>query len=1169
MSRSQLVPGRLLVMLVLIAGLLSWTTVPTVSNAQVWASSLAITSLNPALDGNAKETARARASSAYAQLPMRFESNEGQFDAQVKFAASGAGYALVLTRDQAVMSLYTGDHSVPAAGTARDLNGQERQVEPSAETNAAVIRMKLVNANSTASVSGENELPGRSNYFFGNDPAKWRAGVSSYSRVVYKGVYRGVDLVYYGKGRELEYDLKVAAGANSAAIRIRFEGAKRLRIDPKGDLVIGTNTSEVRQHKPVAYQEAAGKRREVSARYVLRGKNQVSFALGSYDRSRPLVIDPVLVYSTYLGGMKSDQIYAIAVDAAGNAYVTGGTYSPDFPVVNPIGSFGTFGPFVLVSKLNPAGSALIYSTYINGAPNGNSSASSGLAITLDAVGNAYVTGQTNALNFPTTPGAFQATNGGTIDSFALKLNAAGSALVYSTYLGGIYDDIGKGIAVDATGNAYVTGRTGSPDFPRANAMQPSINGFLDAFITKVNATGTALVYSTFLGGRDSDSGNGIALDAAGNAYVTGATSSDDFPIANALQPSFRGRSAFSSSDGGTNWAAVGNAFPITTSVTAVAIDPLNSLVIYIGSDSHGLFKSIDGGGSWKPINNGIPDLTSYGYPGYYFPITDLEIDTKTPSTMFAGTSGAGGFKSSDGGHTWNNKVGALVTSVKIDPTNPATVYAADNIYGLFRSTDSGENWSEVAFDRSVPCRALAIAPTNPSTVYVGLEGGGMLRFGGGIPGGYLPFPPTSPLQAITVDPLTPATIYSGGSGMFKSTDSGNSWMVINDGLLINGTSIPTIFSLAVDPQTPNTIYAGGGGMFKSTNGGANWSETRAGLPTGLIRDIVIDTRDTSHIYAGTDIVEDAFVSKLSVAGSALAYSTYLGGLDRDGGDGIAIDAAGNVYVAGTSYSTNIPGITSQRPRSGISDAFVLKLAASGTLSFFTYIGGSGLDQGSAMAIDSAGNSYVTGNTTSGDFPTTPGAIPVAGAPCANCTHAFVTKLNQSGATLLYSTYLGGNLPDPIGAGTLRDRGNAIAVDPAAAIYVAGFTYATNFPVTSVAFDPSYNGIGDGFVTRLEPFDLCVQDDSTPGSVVLVNPHTGDYRFCCEGVLIASGRGSLTTKGSIGSIDHIKGDRTVHIQWDSSTNNNRGAGSAIVQTGPKRIVCQITDSKMLGDSCVCQ
>src|SRR3989441_166203 len=404
--------------------------------------------------------------------------------------------------------------------------------------------MKLLGANPTPGVTGVEELRGRSNYFIGNDPAKWRANVPTYAKVEYRDVYPGVNLVYYGNQRQLEFDFIVAPGADPQRIRLRVEGADRLDLDAQGDLVVHTGGAQVRLQQPHVYQMANGVRQEIESRYVLNDHHQVEVWVAAYDTHKPLVIDPTLAYSTYLGGTGFDEGFGIAVDSLGQAYVTGVTASLDFAmtagVLQPRFAGGSLDAFV--TKLNPTGAALAYSTYLGGTGDEN-----GFGIAVDATGNAYVTGLTNSnLDFPTTAGAFQRSSaGGISDAFVTKLNAAGAALVYSTYLGGTGDENGFGIAVDATGNAYVTGITFSPDFPTtARAFQPSSPGG-DAFVTKLNPSGAALVYSTYLGGTGSDLGFGIAVDSFGNAYVTGQTFSSDFPTTEgAFQTTFGGGGGF-------------------------------------------------------------------------------------------------------------------------------------------------------------------------------------------------------------------------------------------------------------------------------------------------------------------------------------------------------------------------------------------------------------------------------------------------------------------------------------------------------------------------------------------------------------------------------------------------------------------------------------------------
>jgi hypothetical protein len=462
----------------------------------------------------------------YGKLPLSFEPNQGQTDPQVKFLSRGPGYSLFLTSTEAVLALRKPDHQGDAK-PPRSLKIARPAVKAAHQAEASALRVTLVGANGKARSEGIAPVAGRSNYLIGNDPKKWRTDVPNYGKIAYRNVYPGIDLIYYGTDqRQLEYDFIVAPGADPKAIGLRFSGAKGLRINDKGDLVIAVGGGEVIHHAPAIYQESGGKRQPVAGKIAFRGRDLIGFDVASWDRDRPLLIDPVVVYSTFLGGSGPDAGSAIAVDASGDAYVTGYTESLNFPVT--AGAFQTTQPGVdnaFVTKLNPSGTALVYSTYLGG-----NYYDVGNGIAVDASGDAYVTGYTGSTNFPTTAGAFQTApdsiNG---NAFVTELNPSGSAPVYSTYLGGD-SAAGYGIAVDASGDAYVTGGTGPTDFPvTAGAFQTTQRGLGNAFVTKLNPSGTALVYSTYLGGNHYDVGNGIAVDASGDAYVTGYTGSANFP----------------------------------------------------------------------------------------------------------------------------------------------------------------------------------------------------------------------------------------------------------------------------------------------------------------------------------------------------------------------------------------------------------------------------------------------------------------------------------------------------------------------------------------------------------------------------------------------------------------------------------------------------------------
>jgi hypothetical protein len=514
----------------------------------------------PALPGSSKSPRATlpQILEGYGGLPLNFEANQGQSDPRAKFISRGSGYALFLTSTESVLLLRGGvgaesgksKQTVPrreALEEPGDVNQGLKQVRRDGGK-LAIVRIRLVGANATASPAGFEELPGKVNYFLGSDPTKWRTDVPMFAKVRYENVYPGVDLVYHGDHRQLEYDFVVAPGATPDLIRMSFDGLAGERdeiapeVDGKGNLILRTSGREVGMRLPFVYQLTGESRKQISCGYARLGKHLVGFRIGEYDRSKPLIIDPVLTYSTYLGGSDTDVPSGIAVDSLGSAYVVGSTFSTDFPTTS--GTFqgtikGTEDTFI--TKLSPDGKSLIYSTYLGG-----SGADTGGGIAVDSTGNAYITGQTSSNDFPTTLGAFQTMPKGSVaTAFVAKLAPDGKSLVYSTCLGGSGingADVGNGIAVDSIGSAYVTGSTGSLDFPTTTgAFRTTSGGGFDAFVTKLAPDGKSLVYSTYLGGSGDDMGTSIALDSGLSAYVTGSTLSTNFTTtAGAFQLALKG-----------------------------------------------------------------------------------------------------------------------------------------------------------------------------------------------------------------------------------------------------------------------------------------------------------------------------------------------------------------------------------------------------------------------------------------------------------------------------------------------------------------------------------------------------------------------------------------------------------------------------------------------------
>ncbi len=464
---------------------------------------------------------------SYGRLPLHFEPNVGQFDSQVRYVARGGGYTLFLTDTDAVMVLRRSGRSE----RSELLHRHEALPEPE----RAVVRMKLAGAKPAPGWEALEKQPGITNYFLGSDPAKWRTDVPNYGRIKAQGVYPGVDLVCYGNQRQLEYDLEVAPGADPGQIQLAWEGADKLSLNSDGDLVVATSLGNLVQKRPRVYQDIGGERVDIGSRYVLTEGHRVGFELARYDRRHRLVIDPlVLVYSTYLGGTGGDDGTAVAVDGAGSAYITGMAGSTDFPTRSPYQGANGGAQDVFVTKLSPTGRSLVYSTYLGG--NGYDV---GNAIAVDGAGSAYVTGITMSGDFPVQSG-YQAYLKGSSDAFVMKLAPAGNALIYSTYVGGTGSDAGDGIAVDATGSAYVAGQTASSDFPTQSPYQATLQEYGSAFVFKLAPAGNTLVYSTYLGGNSL--ARAIAVDRSGSAYVTGLTGSANFPTRSPYQGRLKGSS---------------------------------------------------------------------------------------------------------------------------------------------------------------------------------------------------------------------------------------------------------------------------------------------------------------------------------------------------------------------------------------------------------------------------------------------------------------------------------------------------------------------------------------------------------------------------------------------------------------------------------------------------
>lgn len=940
----------------------------------------------PQTGERATKVEQASCLSAFNKLPLSFERNQGQGESG--FLARGQGYRVSLSK-----------------------GGAELQLSRS-QGASATLRIELSRSNPDSKVEPLSELPGKVNYLLGNDPSHWRTSIPTYARVKYAQVYPGIDLVYYGQQRRLEYDFVVQPGADPNAVVLNFQGAENLARDAQGNLIVRIPGGEVIEPAPLVYQEIDGGRKPISGAYKLLSKTAVRFEIGAYDPTQPLIIDPVLCYSTYFGGGDGDYAYAVALDKAGNVYLAGKTYSTNFP--------GYFGwPIDLgysasssdgfVAKFNAAGSVLIYSTYLGG-----SSDDEIRGIAVDALGNALVAGDTTSLDFPTVNALQAAYHYGTSDAFVAKLGPTGAILTYSTYLGGSGIDQANGIAVDAAGNAYVTGFSASSDFPTVNAFQPSRGGFYgrdafvakinptgtfayctylggsgfdqgiaiavdangeacvtgstdsywdfpvapggtplrafggvtDAFVAKFNAAGSALIYSTYLGGNSTDMGTGIAVDTAGNAYVTGITMSTNFPAISAVQSSLKGNSdAFVAKINAAGSALVystylggssnENATVLVSGLGAIAVDT-NGNAYVTGTTASSDFPGVNpvqassGGGrdafvaqlnaagstlTFSTYLGGSADETGWGIAvdgtgGIYVAGETLSTNFPTVNALLAKPcGGSDAFLSKIvpalpappalSSTRWTplgpapalgvtrysfQPTSGRVVGVAAHPTDSKTIYLAAAGGGVWKTIDGGAHWSPLTDSQiTTMMGAIALAPSNPNVIYAGTgEGSGIYMPSRGV--GEFFF----------------------GRGILKSTDAGNTWIlqgnaqfdrhVINR-IVVHPTDANTVY-VAVAPGELNGL-TGRAGIWKSADGGTTWTNTTTSISTNdIFSDLAINPSSPQILYA-------AVGSTLGANANGLYKSINAGASWTRAGNFPAGVALGNIKVAVAASSPQI------------------------------------------------------------------------------------------------------------------------------------------------------------------------------------------------------------------------------------------------------------------------
>jgi len=448
----------------------------------------------------------------YSKLPLSFEVNFGQTDSQVKFFSRGKGYNLLLTEKETLLTLKNDKQKIPTT-----------------------VKMQFVGSNPKPKLEAIGERAGKINYFIGNDKKNWHTNLSEYNKVKYESIYPGIDAIYYGNQQQLEYDLVVSPSASPKEITIQLDVDSpntALSIDTDGNLIIPTSSGNLYKHKPIIYQEIDGTKEFIAGSYQLKGNNIFGFEVADYDLTKPLVIDPVFIYSTYFGGTDRDRGFGITVDKDNNVYLTGETLSISFPLKNPFQNKGGGTSIdIFITKLNSTATEILYSTYVVG-----NDIDSGFAIAVDPQGNAYVTGETYSTNLPVV-NAVQSTGGGgvNIDAFVVKLNPTGNELLYSTYLGGTLVERAFSIKLNAAGNVYIAGETTSLDLPVKNAFQTQKSASFDAFVARLSVDGSSLDFCTYLGGNDLDKCHDMTLDSDSNVYMVGETVSSNFPTKNAGQ----------------------------------------------------------------------------------------------------------------------------------------------------------------------------------------------------------------------------------------------------------------------------------------------------------------------------------------------------------------------------------------------------------------------------------------------------------------------------------------------------------------------------------------------------------------------------------------------------------------------------------------------------------
>jgi hypothetical protein len=841
---------------------------------------------------------------AFGNLPLFFETNDGPADNPAPFVVRGRDYQFFISPAEATLALQKKDALTQKAFLR-------------------TVQMQFVGAGLQAQIQGADELPGKINYLIGNNPAQWRTGVATFSRVRVEQLYPGINLVYYGNQQQLEYDFTIAPGADPAVVKIRFDGVDKISIGAQGELILGAGQGDIRQPAPVIYQMVRGQRQSVSGGYRLVDARTIAFDVGKYDHQLPLVIDPILAYSTFFGGNSSATAWAIAVDTNGFVYIAGQTLSTVFypSSFQPNFSGGTYAGDAFVAKFGNQASNLIYFTYLGG-----SADDSAASIAVDGAGDAFVTGFTDSANFPTTTNALHRTIGGPPtpsgyynDAFVSELNPGGSNLVYSTFLGGSGPDAGTGIALDSSNNIYVTGYTGSTNFPTTpNAFQKQLGCpyysyapyyFNNAFVAEISASGTNLLYSSYFGGGNFDVGESIAVDSSNYVYMAGFTASTNFPNTNAFQQYL-------------------NLSPIPTSAydafVAKFMPSCTGLVYstFLGGTNNDVayHLAVDGSGNayvtgWT-VSTLFPN-TARNVPGLYNGLINNDIlgypvitNSFLTQITWNGSNAAIGYSAVFGGTNYGSD---LAHGVALDPSGDAFVVGASsttnfpsfNTPGLLSTTNSGYTDAFViAFNTN--CSAI---------LYSGYLGGSSYDSGFGI----------------AVDSLTNAYIVG-------LTSSSNFPTLNPFQPLLRGTSDAFLSEIGWTVLPPEITT----------------QPTNQGVAVGSTATFVLTATGTSPLsyrweFGGTNLMDDG----VHIFGATNTTLTILNARTNDSGNYFAIvtNYAGSVTssVAVLTVTNGPPAITvqptNQLVQTGNPATFDVTATGSPTLSYQWQFDGTNLTDG--------------------------------------------------------------------------------------------------------------------------------------------------------------------------------------------------------------------------------